>query len=213
MAFPGHSLLPSSDHHSCGSGDSTAGRERPENVFLFRLIKKDSIFPISRSCWGNCDSELPAHPRLITRPAHGQPSESPKVDGRRVSKARICFLFCLLLGTGVLCCAHQHGCLRKMWLSGHRAKELTQASLFSPQQCLVLAFGVGRPSRAPLVTGVGAHVVSLEAGMSEGPEVAPTSGPIVSPPAPPRCGGAAEGQLRGDRWVMEPRRVCRVGLH
>lgn len=32
----------------------------------------------------------------------------------------------------------------------------------------VLAFGVERPSRAPLVTGVRAHVDSLEVGMMRG---------------------------------------------
>ena len=67
-----------------------------------------------------------------------------------------------------------------MWLSRHGAKELTQDSLFSPKWHPALAFGVGRPSRAPLVTGVRAHVGSLEAGTGEGHEAAPTSGPIVS---------------------------------
>ena len=69
-----------------------------------------------------------------------------------------------------------------MWLSGHSAKELTQASLFSPRLHPVLAFGVGQPSRDPLMTGVRAHVGSLEVGMGEGHEAAPTSGPIVSRP-------------------------------
>lgn len=52
-----------------------------------------------------------------------------------------------------------------MWLSGHGAKELTQGSLFSLSLHPVLAFGVGQPSRAPLVTGVRARVGSLEVGM------------------------------------------------
>lgn len=67
-----------------------------------------------------------------------------------------------------------------MWLSGHGAKELTQDSLFSPRLHPVLVFGVGRPSRAALMTGVQAHVGSLEVVMGEGHEAALTIGPIVS---------------------------------
>lgn len=55
MASQGHFPLPSNDYSRSGAGDDTAGNEGPENVFLFRLIKKDSIFPMSRSCGGHCD--------------------------------------------------------------------------------------------------------------------------------------------------------------
>lgn len=83
-----------------------------------------------------------------------------------------------------------------MWLSGHIAKGLTQDSLFSPKWHPVLACGVGRPSGAPLVTGVGSHVGSSDAGTSEGPEAAPTSGPIVSAP-----GAGVAGLRRGGSVV------------
>lgn len=55
VASLGHCLLPSNDRSSCGSADGTPGREGPENAFLFRLTKKDSIFPMSGSCWGSGD--------------------------------------------------------------------------------------------------------------------------------------------------------------
>lgn len=125
-------------------------------------------------------SEVSVHPLLITIAACGGPNEFYKGRWQKSLKPQICSLFCLLSGTGILCRAHQYSRLHKMCLSGRGAKELTQDSLFSPKLYPVLAFGVGRPSRAPLVTGVRAHVGSLEVGMGEGHEPVPTSGPIVS---------------------------------
>lgn len=93
-----------------------------------------------------------------------------------------------------------------MCLSGRGAKELTQDSLFSPKLYPVLAFGVGRPSRAPLVTGVRAHVGSLEVGMGEGMSLFQQVAPLY-----PEPGGCRE-RLCDYRCAMEEARACQSGL-
>lgn len=163
-------------------------------------MEKDNIFPFPRSCWATVTSEGPARPQPTTRAACDQ--RVP--PGRQQKSLETLDLFCLLAGTGILCCVHQRRRSHKLWLSGHGARELTQDSLFSPKWHPVLAFGVGWLSRAPLVTGVRAHVGSLEAGTSKGPEATRTSGSIVSDL------GGCRGRLGGDRWVTEPGRPCRV---
>lgn len=78
---------------------------------------------------------------------------------------------------------------------------LTLDSVFSSRLHPASAFGVGRPSRAPLVTGVRVCLGSPEAGLGRGREAAPTSGPIVSQP----------GSAQRVTPVMEkPLCLCRV---
>lgn len=61
------------------------------------------------------------------------------------------------------------------WCQGAHTELLIQL-----QAASCAGFWGGQPSRAPLVTRVRAHVDSLEVGMGEGHEAAPTNGPIVS---------------------------------